>query len=196
MRRRDLARRFHPNNGSEPNEAQMSEINAACDVLENEDKRAAYDKELSDARATMAARKREKKARAEREKHRRDAAEADAIAEMFADNSPDAAPSDTTDSAGQAPPPPVPPKQGAPAPMASPPPPPTLPARKRSFNFWEWLGNGIAYSCGATIVCCGVGLVIAVAFSISNLSTLMSVMAILGLVWGFGSSASEQLDRS
>ncbi len=48
--RRKLSRRFHPNNGSEPNEARMSEINAACDFLEDSEKRKEYDRKLERAR--------------------------------------------------------------------------------------------------------------------------------------------------
>ncbi len=44
--RRQLSRQFHPS-GSEPNEARMSEINAACDFLEDSEKRKDYDRKLA-----------------------------------------------------------------------------------------------------------------------------------------------------
>jgi curved DNA-binding protein CbpA len=54
--RKGLSRRFHPDTGREPNAARMQEINAACDILGDPEKRKKYDEELRDARQRAKAR--------------------------------------------------------------------------------------------------------------------------------------------
>jgi DnaJ domain len=44
--RRNLAKRFHPDTGKEPNAERMKEINNACDVLADREQRQAYDDAL------------------------------------------------------------------------------------------------------------------------------------------------------
>ncbi|MFI5004472.1 MAG: J domain-containing protein [Solirubrobacterales bacterium] len=53
--RRNLAKRFHPDTGKEPNAARMKEINHACDILSNREQRTAYDDALRRERETARA---------------------------------------------------------------------------------------------------------------------------------------------
>lgn len=48
--RSNLAKRFHPDTGNEPNAVRMQEINGACDLLGDPTKRKAYDDALRRAR--------------------------------------------------------------------------------------------------------------------------------------------------
>jgi DnaJ-like protein len=49
--RRLLAKRFHPDNGREPNAARMKDVNNACDILGNPKERERYDSALKHARS-------------------------------------------------------------------------------------------------------------------------------------------------
>jgi len=49
--RRVLSKRFHPDSLREPNEARMTEINNACDILEDPKDRREYDEALAEARS-------------------------------------------------------------------------------------------------------------------------------------------------
>ncbi len=58
--RRNLAKRFHPDTGKEPNAARMKEINNASDILSDPEQRKAYDDALRRAREKTRTKPKEK----------------------------------------------------------------------------------------------------------------------------------------
>lgn len=123
--RRELAKRFHPNNGLEPDERRMAKINAACDVLGHVEKRKKYDDELTRIEAEKAqaeaARKRAERARAAREQRERSDGDAKAFGDQVREQ---------TSGGGSQVPPPAPPRAFRPPPQ--PPQPTPVPPRSPS----------------------------------------------------------------